>query len=134
MNFTVKTLDNYGTSFTYQNSKKQIVCMEIYKYCHSKVDEHWVMLTVKNKRKQIYDDIYLTQTGKAGIETLLIAKEMLKTYIETLLDRRYNNTIFIEWEDNRRRDVYERGLRDLGFKLDFRGHKVLFLNIPKRAH
>lgn len=76
---------------------------------------YYIVLYI-NKRGGGYKEGY--QTGTCGIEGLLWAKEILRDFIETLKkipDRKH--AIHVFWDDNRRRDVYIRGLKDLGFEV-----------------
>ena len=74
-----------------------------------------VFLYVTEKKKRGYE--FLKQTGKKGIVTLLIAKEILKYHIDKVIlpKRGKDHIIWINGDDRRRDRVYERGLRDLGF-------------------
>ncbi|WP_373752354.1 hypothetical protein [Jeotgalibaca porci] len=107
----------------------------------SENNEHtyfWVVLDVYHKRKQ-RDENVLKQTGKDGIQTLLWAKKQIIEFEELLLEGhiswlKENVYIALGWEDNRRRRVYERGLRDIGFRYEYSsdvwdGKKVLLKKI-----
>lgn len=88
-----------------------------------------VFLVVYKKRKDIHTST-LKQTGKDGLKTLLFAKEAIKEFETYIVSKfgNYHNKIFIniEWDDNRRRNVYHRGLKNDGFRFDnFNGRKVL---------
>ena len=91
--------------------------------------EWWITFWI-GKRKRGFQE--LTQTGKDGIKSLLWAKECIKDFIKNL-DRSHDHKIFVHWDDNRRRDVYARGLKELGFdyKPSYKGKKMLVLTIDK---
>lgn len=108
--------------FRVKNSKNQTVsvtfdCFE----WDSVANRRWwnVILNVYNKRKVGFQP--LIQTGKAGIESLILTKKIVKHFIEHFYEyvngRSYNidDKIFVWWDDNRRRDIYYRYLADLGF-------------------
>ena len=90
-------------------------------------------LIIKKKRKQI-DDLFMKESGKDGLKTLLFAKKALKEFEGFILEE-YGNChekmfIVVEWDDNRRRNVYYRGLKDLGYEFsDFKGNKTLLKQI-----
>ena len=86
-----------------------------------------------NKRGKGYQS--LKQTGHAGIEGLLWAKEILKDFIEKIKKKKNKkHCICVFWEDNRRRDTYARGLKDLGFKMGvLNTQKCLRYTIPKEV-
>ena len=108
----------------------QVVEMTIDQEVYTDTIFYYVCLFI-NKRGKGYKSG--KQTGTAGIEGLLWAKEMLRDFIDTLKDfpnRKHTISIFLD--DNRRRDVYIRGLRDLGFKVNtLIRWKCLQLTIPK---
>lgn len=108
----------------------QVVEMTIDKEVYMDTIFYYVCLFI-NKRGKGYK--LGKQTGTAGIEGLLWAKEMLRDFIDTLKDLpNRKHTISIFWDDNRRRDVYIRELRDLGFKVNtLVKWKCLQLTIPK---
>jgi hypothetical protein len=68
------------------------------------------------KRKRGYE--YMNQTGRDGIKSLLWAKSCIKDFIEKYeqLKKSKKSYLCINWDDNRRRNAYLRGLKDLGFK------------------
>ena len=84
-----------------------------------------------NKRGKGYQS--LKQTGHSGLEGLLWAKEMLKDFIETIRKKKnITHKICVFWDDSRRRDVYARGLKDLGFKMgQLDSQKCLRYTIPR---
>lgn len=53
---------------------------------------------------------------------------MMRRFINDLEKGRH--IIYIQWDDTHRRNVYERGLKEFGFKLGFReGSECLFLDV-----
>lgn len=81
-----------------------------------------INLVIHSKKKKLNSDIVENQnTGHVGLEGLLWAKHQIvefEDYIKSKKDFFRNERVFLSviWSDNRRRNVYERGLRDLGFK------------------
>jgi hypothetical protein len=82
-------------------------------------DEKYISISahVYSKRKHINND-YSTY-GKVGVESLLMAKLAIELFIDFLIERRLNRKIIITWSDNRRRNIYYRGLKNLGFKFEY---------------
>jgi len=76
-----------------------------------------IFLEIKNKKRNNYS--CLQQTGKDGLIGLLWAKDIIKEF-EIFIKQEYpykNHTTILHcgWDDNRRRNVYERGLRKMGY-------------------
>lgn len=116
-------LDDYV--YRVKTEDGQTVRMEIYVFDEDdnvpKTYLWSVVLQVEAKKKRGYED--LKQTGKSGLTPLLIAKEILKWHINEIIKhtstfKKANHIIAIQWDDKKRRNAYERGLRDLGFKLE----------------
>lgn len=125
LNWEIKNKNDY--KYRVKNSKGQIVELEIWVYYSDKEklsDYLSVTLSVNKKRKG-YE--YGKETGKTGIESLLIAKKILQYHIDKVLKRqrfhKWTYYIIIWWDDSRRRDVYYRGLKDLGFEFSQYGNK-----------
>lgn len=101
-----------------KNSKNQTVELSVYPFYEDREKNNYfytITLSV-NKKGKGYE--FGKETGKTGIESLLIAKKILKYHIDKFIDftlRSGNYYFVIWWDDNRRRDVYYRGLKDLGF-------------------
>ena len=100
----------------------QTLSMDICKYLPenyetSKIAIWSIILSVSTKRKRGYE--FLKQTGKNGLTSLLIAKEILKYHISEVIGREkhYDHVIAVQWDDRARMRAYERGLRDLGFAI-----------------
>lgn len=91
--------------------------------------EFTVWLVVFKKRKSI-PSLVLEGTGRDGLKTLLFAKKAILDF-EKFIVEKYGNChqkvfINIGWDDNKRRNVYFRGLKNEGYKFDqFNGNKVL---------
>ena len=131
MEFKIKDEGNI-IHFTYKNSKNQTVKISFDETLKYRKDseilyDYWVMLTVKTKRTITWDSMFRQQTGnKTGFENLLIAKNAVKQFIEMYKEKKLNFRLSVHWDDNRRRNVYERGLKSLGFKFKFiDGYKLL---------
>lgn len=86
-----------------------------------------IYLVISNKRKQAnYTD--LKTTGKDGLKGLLWAKKKIIEFEEFIKEEIKGTPIIIycSWDCNRRRNAYERGLRNLGYKYNnLFGYKVL---------
>lgn len=70
---------------------------------------------ILNKKKQ-NSRIEHVSTGKIGLTGLIWAKAKILEFASDILTRHDPVLLLVRWEDNRRRRVYERGLRDAGFK------------------
>lgn len=89
-----------------------------------------VVLDVFKKRKQ-KDDNYLHQTGKDGLKPLIFAKKAIEEFAPYILEQygecHEKMVIQVLWADNRRRRVYERGLKSIGFEFNnYFGYKALY--------
>lgn len=70
-----------------------------------------------NKRKQ-ENSTTLQTTGRDGLTGLIWARNKIKefeSFIIKELGKDVSITIYCCWEDNRRRKVYEYGLKDMGY-------------------
>ena len=86
-----------------------------------------IYLVTSHKRKQS-DNVTLKATGKDGLEGLMWARDKIIEFEEFVKDihRGIPVIIYCCWDCNRRRNVYERGLRDLGYRFNnLFGYKVL---------
>ena len=122
--------------YTYKskNSQNQIISFEVWRdnWNSSKPKNIWkVCFYITNKRKKGFQ--YLTETGKDGIKSLIWAKNCLIDFIEFCKNSRYStyeNVIIIQFDDIRRRNVYNYGLKSLGFKFGFyENRESLILNL-----
>ena len=107
--------DNYKYRVT--NTKNQCVEMQFRMFYDDNVNriKYWSLTLSVNKKSKGYE--YGKQTGKAGIESLLIAKEILKYHINYIKTKFHKNRIIIWGDDTRRLNAYTYGLRSLGFDL-----------------
>ena len=125
LNWEIKNKNDY--KYRVKNSKGQIVELEIWVYYSDReqLTEYLSVTLSVNKKRKGYE--YGKETGKAGIESLLIAKKILQYHIDKILKRqrfhKWTYYIIIWWDDSRRRDVYYRGLKDLGFEFSQYGNK-----------
>jgi hypothetical protein len=125
LNWEIKNKDDY--KYRVKNSKGQIVELEIWVYYSDReqLTEYLSVTLSVNKKRKGYE--YGKETGKAGIESLLIAKKILQYHIDKVLKRqrvyKWTYYIIIWWDDSRRRDIYYRGLKDLGFEFSQYGNK-----------
>jgi hypothetical protein len=89
-------------------------------------DIFFIEAHVFSKRKHHYSEH--ETTGKTGIESLLLAKLGIKLFIEFLIEQNISKKIVIGWSDNRRRNVYYKGLKEFGFKFKY----LMFNNISSK--
>lgn len=118
LTWTIK--DNNEYRYRVKNSKNQTVELTIWTYYHdTENNSDYLSVTLSvNKKSKGYE--YGKETGKTGIESLLIAKKILQYHIDNFIFKSnrfgiWTYYIIIWWDDNRRRDVYYRGLKDIGF-------------------
>ena len=81
-----------------------------------------IYLVTAHKKKQEYNT-RLKSTGKDGLKGLFWARDKIKEFedfIKLEKIQRHGSiiTIFCHWDDNRRRRVYEYGLKPLGYKME----------------
>ena len=79
-----------------------------------------IYLVISHKRKQA-DFTYGMATGKDGFKGLLWAKSKVLEF-ETFIKEKHPDKpviIYIHWDDNKRRKIYERGLSNKGYKYNF---------------
>lgn len=127
---TIKQVNIHGdVIYVSKNSSGQKIHLSFAKYVNG-LDVVWYPFLWFGKRKLGYQ--YLKQTGKDGLKSLFWAKQQMKTFIDEL-NPRYNHTIVVQWDDNRRRDVYIRGLKELGFYMSIMNKKKsLLLKVNKK--
>ena len=100
---------------------------------NQRIADFSIWLTVYKKRNQISGNV-LKETGRDGLLNLIFAKQAIVEFENFILREwgHYHEKIFIwaGWDDNRRRRVYHRGLKDIGYDFsEFRGQKVLLKRI-----
>jgi len=86
-----------------------------------------IYLVTSHKRKQAGYTCMKT-TGGDGLKGLLWAKKKVIEFEEFIKEEHPGIPVIIycAWDDNRRRNVYERGLRNLGYRFtNLFGYKVL---------
>lgn len=130
--FKVFVKDEANIKYQTINANGQTIRMVFYKWYYPlkrRVD-WYVCFDIVNKRKEEFK--YLQQTGTDGLKSLLWAKNCIKQFIDNEIDRTIDNTIIVQWHDNKRRKTYERGLKSLGFKLvNFDKRMSLMLKIDR---
>ena len=106
------------------NSAKQTIELSIWEYKHKFTTYYGVTLWINFKKsKGFVSDV---QTGKCGIESLILGKKLLKEMIHDNPDKKY-----IIWaSDNKRFKVYEYGLKELGFKRSFVDGQKCLIKLP----
>lgn len=86
-----------------------------------------IYLVISHKRKQESSN-YMKITGKDGLRGLLWAKQNIIEFEQFISEIRkgYDIIIYCNWDDNRRRNVYEYGLKKLGYRFNIvLGNKAL---------
>lgn len=130
--FKVFVKDEANIKYQTINANGQTIRMVFYKWYYPlkrRVD-WYVCFDIVNKRKEEFK--YLQQTGTDGLKSLLWAKNCIKQFIDNEINRTIDNTIIVQWHDNKRRKTYERGLKSLGFKLvNFDKRMSLMLKIDR---
>lgn len=69
------------------------------------------------------------RTGRCGLQGVFWAMEQVKELIKLFSEEEKGNKLIIEvgWDDNKRRDMYYRGLSPLGFEYNnLYGYKALY--------
>jgi len=127
--------DNYNMSYNTSSilSDNNKIAITFYKeYNEVKKNSiifYQIYLRIKHKRK---NNVTLKQTGKCGLEGLIWAKNKIiefEEYIKTI-DKDKRKIILVGWDDNRRRNVYHKGLKNIGYKYGFMfDKKYLFKEI-----
>ena len=116
------------------NANGQTIRMIFYKWYYPlkrRVD-WYVFFNIVDKRKETFK--YKQQTGTDGLRSLIWAKSCIRNFIEHEVDRGVENAIIVQWDDNKRRKAYERGLKEFGFKLvNFDRRMSLMLRIPQNV-
>jgi hypothetical protein len=78
----------------------------------------YLVITHKSKSEQ---QTVLKSTGRDGLLGLIWAKNKIKEFENFIIDYHSNFekiVIYCYWDDNRRRNVYEYGLKSLGYKFN----------------
>ena len=116
------------------NTSGQTIRMIFYKwyYPFKKRIDWYVCFDIVDKRKDTFK--YKQQTGTDGLKSLLWAKKCIQHFIDSQINKEVDNVIIVQWDDNKRKKVYERGLKSLGFKpTNFDKRMSLLLKIPKNV-
>ena len=109
--------DYYDYYYTSKNEKGQIITLNITSETLNRSIKYYIGFYI-GKRKKGFQ--YMAATGKDGIKSLVWAKNCIKNFIESLqCHHRFSmyeeHYIIVQWDDNKRRNAYERGLKPLGF-------------------
>lgn len=86
-----------------------------------------IYLVIMDKRSSKHNT-FRKSTGKDGIKGLLWAKKKIVEFEEFIKTKHEGvpKVIYCNWDCNRRRNVYERGLKGLGYKFNMiLGYKAL---------
>lgn len=114
-------------------SNNQFIEIQFQEEWTSKKFFYNVYLTISNKRKS-KDNNFKKTTGKCGLEGLLWAKNKIIDFEDFIKESDMHNErpvyVYVQWDDNRRRNTYERGLKNLGYKYSYvEGRKALMKQI-----
>lgn len=126
-----------GNNYYYKSKNEfgQIILLKLTSVMTYKHISYWVCFQI-GKRKDGYK--YMQTTGKDGLKSLIWAKNCIKNFIESiknrtnfyLTDETLKYSVIIQWDDNRRRNVYYYGLKSLRFYYGMiDGIKVLIKDI-----
>lgn len=90
--------------------------------------EYNIYLVIYKKRREISNINYecINPVHKAGIDGLMFAYNAIKEFEKYIVEIKEDSKIIMRchWADNRRRDIYERYLSRIGYKVKFlNGHK-----------
>jgi hypothetical protein len=79
-----------------------------------------ICLETYHKRKQ-RDNLFNKQTGKDGLQGLIWAKKKILEFEEYVrqMESKYRAVIYCTWTDNQRRNVYEWGLKKIGYEIKY---------------
>ena len=130
MDFFTRKSDNYSNTTIINGQTAKIEFQKI--DCLSK-NSFWVCFGIVEKRKDFYNSkINLKSTGNSGIEGLLWAKSMISEFVKFMKEKMKVEEVIIVvgWDDNRRRNVYARGLKNLGFY--FKNLNITYENRSKK--
>lgn len=90
-----------------------------------------IYLVISDKKKN-RNNTFLKSMGKDGIKGLLWAKKKVIEF-ESIIKEEHKGVpivIYTTWDDNRRRNVYARGLKNIGYKFNrILGYKALYKEI-----
>lgn len=109
--------------FTYYNESilpsNQTIRIEFRETYHNQKYYYDVYLEIVHKKKAKADN-FNKITGKDGVISLLWGKQKIKEFEELIKSQTdgKESIIIIVWDDNRRRNVYERGLKNIGYKFE----------------
>jgi hypothetical protein len=128
----------YGYYKTHKLKNNQIIGIYFWKHEFRKCNEHVILLAIANKKKHLRQLILgekdiLTdhETGRCGLEGLLWGRKQVIKFEESNCCKN-GDFISVYWTDNRRRNVYQYGLKKLGFIMGYRdGKKCLYKKIIK---
>ena len=128
--FTINNDIKYQTKNT--NGQTLRLIFSKWYYQKKRRIDWYICFDIADKRKNKFK--YEQQTGTDGIKGLLWAKNCIKDFIKNEIRKDVDNVIIVQWDNNKRRKVYERGLKELGFKLtNFDGRLSLMLKIPENV-
>jgi len=129
---------SYGYFKMDKLSNGQTIAIYLFKYECKSYNEYSVFVAIANKKKHIKqlineqrDILSNKETGRCGLEGLLWAKKQLLDFENSEFCKN-DDVIVIQWTDNRRRNVYEYGLKKYGYTISNRySHKCLSKKIIK---
>lgn len=129
---------SHGYFKTEKLSNGQTIAIYLFRYECKSNDEYSVFVAIANKKKHIKqlidgqrDILSDKEVGRCGLEGLLWAKRQLLDFEDSEFCRN-DDVIIIHWTDNRRRNVYEYGLKKYGYIIGNRyGSKCLSKKIIK---
>lgn len=138
----LKRKDNDG-DIIYYNTEKIGVQTAVISFIENPYKNkicYYVAFTIANKKRDINgwlngeaNNINLKETGRNGLTPLLWAKKQIVDFEKWIVKGTYDNKdiyICIVWDDNRRRNAYQYGLRKNGYIFgNIDGYKCLYKQI-----
>ena len=138
MKTVFKESTEYPDEWTCKTKIKNQTVQVSFQPDYKKGKGYWnIALSIYNKRRQEIDNFdAVKNTGNIGLAGLLFARQAVKDFEQIINDeyKTFNKSwrffLYCSWLDNRRRDIYYRGLKDLGYKFSqYEGKKVLMKEI-----
>ena len=111
----IPTYDGQNLVYKTKNEHGQIITLTLENEEYDNL-VYWNVVLWVGKKKRGYQ--FGVQTGRDGLKSLLWAKRCLIDFMDRLERHGKNHHLIINWDDNRRKKTYMRGLSDLGFRLN----------------
>ena len=127
--YSIQRKSSYNESYEriyYYECKNDSGQPMIFYITHKDKKYYFVTFYISSKKKRDFET--LKQTGRDGLKPLIWAKSCLKDFIENVAKK--GDLIIVDYDDVRRKRVYARGLKELGFYFGrFEKKETLMLKI-----